>query len=129
MLNGLVLQLLTFHCLSLKTTHGGMRCISDTKSRSAVSVTRVLIPETPGVFMLLVSVAWCSHVVLIKFLSMATSLVIINCDNVNYCQWQHHSLNVFKMCHMYLHIDVFTYTCTFSFALHTKIRTLFELYQ
>ena len=76
---GLVLQLLTFHSLSLKTTHGGMWCISDTKSRSAFSVTRVLIPETPGVFMLLVSRAWCSHVALIKFLSIATSLVIVNC--------------------------------------------------
>ena len=49
MLIGLVLQLLTFHSLSLKTTHGGMWCISDTKSRSALSVTRVLIPGTPDV--------------------------------------------------------------------------------
>ena len=66
-----------------------MWCISDTKSRSAFSVTRVLIPETPGVFMLLVSLAWCSHVALIKFLSIATSLVIVNCDKVNYCQWRY----------------------------------------
>ena len=67
-------------------------CISDTKSRSAFSVSRVLIPETPGVFMLLVSVAWCSHVALITFLSIATSVVIVNCDNVNYCQWRHNKL-------------------------------------
>ena len=39
--------------------------------------------------MLLVSVTWCSHVALTTFLSIATSLVIVNCDKVNYCQWRH----------------------------------------
>ena len=41
--------------------------------------------------MLLVSVAWCGHFALIKFLSIATSLVIVNCYNVNYCQWRHNT--------------------------------------
>ena len=95
MLIGLVLQLLTFHSLRLKTTHGGMWCISDAKSRSAFSV--VLIPETPGVLMLVVSMAWCNHVALIKFLSLATSLVV-SCYNVNYCQWQH---NTYSLCNIY----------------------------
>ena len=46
--------------------HGGMWCISDNKFRFTFSVTHVLIPEAPDVFMLLVSVGWCSRVALIK---------------------------------------------------------------
>ena len=56
----------------------------------------------PGRFMLLVSVAWCSHVALIKFLSIAISLVIVNCENVNYCQWRHNNYQ----CH---HVMTYNY--------------------
>ena len=48
-------------------------CISDTKSRSAFSVTRVLISEALGVFMLLVVQPCC------------VNKVSVNCDIVSYC--------------------------------------------